>query len=132
MTKVFIIDDHDILRESIRGLLEWESDLEVCGEAASSRSALEFLENVTPDLVLLDVSLPDMSGIELAKILQERYPDLLVAMLSGHSEKSHIKAAMEAGACGYIFKTSSGELPEIIRRLMLGERFVSADFSYSA
>jgi DNA-binding NarL/FixJ family response regulator len=124
MTKVFIIDDHDILRESIRGLLEWESDLEVCGEAASSGPALDFLKSMTPDLVLLDVSLPGMSGIELVKVLHERYPGLPVAMLSGHSEKSHIKAAMDAGARGYIFKTSSGQLPQLIRRLMLGERLV--------
>ena len=124
-TQIFLVDDHPIMREAVRGLLEREAGLAVCGEAATAAEALEHVATAEPDLVLIDVSLPDMSGIQLARILRERYPDLPLAMLSGHAEQSYVEQALEAGANGYVLKGKSDELPEAVRRLARDERYLS-------
>jgi DNA-binding NarL/FixJ family response regulator len=127
MIDIFIVDDHAILRLSLRSLLERESDFSICGEADSANSALSEIGRVQPDLVLLDVSLPDMSGIELARTLHVKYPELRLLMLSGHGEKSHVDRAMGAGACGYVLKGNGKVLPEAIRQVLRGERYISSE-----
>ena len=129
MTQIFIVDDHPVMRQVLRSLLEREPDLLVCGEAATAAAALEQVAQAGPDLVLIDVSLPGMSGIELARQLQEHYPDLLLAMFSGHNTASHVDQAFQAGVRGYILKERANELPLAIRQIMHGERFVSPEIS---
>jgi len=129
MIRVFIVEDHPIMRQSIRTLLAREADLEYCGEAATAEAALEQIDDVRPDLVLIDVSLPGMNGIQLARALHERRPRLALAMLSGHGGATHVQQALKAGARGYILKGRASELPTAIRRLAAGERYVSSELA---
>ncbi len=131
MTQIFIVDDHPIMRESLRALLEREADLAVCGEAATAHATLDALQETLPDLVLIDVSLPGMSGIELARVLREQYPGLFLAMLSGHKEKSHVDQALDAGVQGYILKGKHDELPTAIRQIAQGETYLSTEIRRS-
>lgn len=126
MTRIFIVDDHAIMRNALQSALEREPDLTVCGTATTAAEALQQAAGTGPDLVLIDVSLPDMSGIEVARRLRARYPGLPLAMLSGHGERGHVAGAFEAGVDGYILKGHSDELPAAIRQVMRGERYLSA------
>lgn len=125
MLRVLIVEDHAMMREMLREFLERESDLAVDGAAATARGAIEQIERRLPDIVLVDLALPDMSGIELVRILSRRFPSLPMAILSGHREKSHVDGALEAGAMGYILKGNSDELAEAIRNIAQGKRHVS-------
>jgi DNA-binding NarL/FixJ family response regulator len=125
MIRIFIVDDHAILRASLRSLLERQPDMAVCGEAATARAAAEQAALAEPDVVLVDVSLPDMSGIDLVRALRRQHPDLVMAMFSGHAERSYLKSALAAGANGYVVKGDAVELIEAVRALSRGERFVS-------
>ena len=127
MIRVFIIDDHAILRASLRSLLGRQPDMVVCGEAATAGAGAEQAARAEPDVVLIDVSLPDMSGIDLVRALRHQHPELVMAMLSGHAERSYVTHALAAGANGYIVKGNSVELLEAIRGLSRGERFVSRE-----
>ena len=127
MTQIFLVEDHPIMRQSLRSLLEREADLVVSGEAADGESALEQIGQAQPDLVLIDVSLPGMNGIELARLLHSRHPDILVAMLSGHDGKTHVEQALLAGACGYILKGRERELPTDVRSMVAGSIYVSVE-----
>lgn len=128
LVRIFIVDDHPIIRQSLRSLLEREEGLAICGEAAKAETALEQIETAAPDLVLIDVSLPGVNGIELARMLRQQYPDLLLAMLSGHGERSHVEQALQAGANGYLLKGSAEELPVAIRQILSGEQYLSTEF----
>ena len=125
MLRVLIVEDHVLMREMVREYLQIEADLSIDGVAATAKDALAFIKRRIPDIVLVDVALPDMSGIELVRILSGQYPELPLAMLSGHRERSHIDGAMGAGARGYILKGDSYEIPRAIRRIVGGERYVS-------
>lgn len=125
MIRIYIVDDHAILRASLRSLLEQQPDMSVCGEAATARVALEEAARTAPDVVLVDVSLPDLSGIDLVQALHSRHPGLVLAMFSGHAEHSYVKRSLAAGARGYVVKGDAVELLEAVRVLARGERFVS-------
>ena len=127
MVQVFIVDDHPAMRLALHSRLEREADLAVCGEAATAETALEQIGWAVPDLVLIDVSLPGMSGIDLARALRERHPDLPLAMLSGHGEKGYVDQAFKAGVRGYILKGGGAELAVAIRQVMRGGRYLSAE-----
>lgn len=127
MANIFIVEDHPVMRQGLRSLLEREADLTICGEAPSGEAALEQIGPPLPDLVLIDVSLPGMSGIELARSLRERYPGLPLAMLSGHGEKSHVEQALAAGASGYILKGHAVNLPAAVRQVMGGKVYLSPE-----
>lgn len=125
MIRVFIVDDHDILRASLRSLLEQQPDMVVCGEAVTAHAAAEQAALAEPDVVLVDVSLPDMSGIDLVRALRRQHPELVMAMFSGHAERTYVKQALAAGANGYVMKGDALELIEAVRALSRGEHFVS-------
>jgi DNA-binding NarL/FixJ family response regulator len=128
-TRIFIVDDHPLVRESLRLLLGREADLTICGEAATANAALLHAPLCEPDVVLIDVTLPDMSGIALAGELHRRNPRMILAMLSGHDEKLHVDAAFRAGARGYIVKGGVAELADAVRRLVDGEEYRSAELT---
>jgi DNA-binding NarL/FixJ family response regulator len=129
MTQIFLVEDHVIMRQMLREYLTLEEDLAVCGEAGTAQAALDQIAAAHPDLVLIDVALPDMSGIDLVRLLQMKNPHLRLAILSGHREKRHVDEAFEAGAQGYILKGNAFELPEAIRRVMSGENYRSAELN---
>jgi DNA-binding NarL/FixJ family response regulator len=118
MTRVLIVDDHPILRESLRYYLDRQPDLAVCGEAATAAAALAAVAEQEPDLVLVDVSLPDMDGVSLVRELREHHPQLICVMLSGHGEPHYVTRASEAGARGYVLKGNAAEIPAVIRQVL--------------
>lgn len=123
--RVFIVEDHEIVRQMLREYLEEEPDLVVGGEAATAEEALKALAEAEAELVLVDVALPGMSGIELVRRLHARHPKLSMAMLSGHRENSYVNEALEAGASGYILKGQSDKLAAALRQVVQGEQYLS-------
>ena len=119
---VFIVDDHPIMRDGISQLINQQDDLEVCGMASSAAEALDALNGSDPDLLLVDISLPGMDGIELIKIVRKRKGRLPMLVLSMHAESLYAERAIRAGAKGYVMKhASSGTLLAAIRKV-LGEK----------
>ena len=102
--QLFVIDDHDAMRRALVRFLNGEANLNVCGEAASAREGLQRLETLTPDLVLVDMSMPEMNGVEFVTALHETKPTLPCLMVSAHAQKDYVRAALQAGARGYVMK----------------------------
>lgn len=123
--RLFIVEDHPFMRQMLRDFLEASQGFDVCDEADSAEAALEKLRGAELDLVLIDMSLPGMNGLELVERLHEREPQLRCAILSGHGEPSYADRAFLAGASGYIVKGDPDSLPEAIRQIVRGERYVS-------
>ena len=125
MHSVFIVEDHTIMLEMLKVLVGDETGLEVCGTAATGEEAMERLPAVQADLVLIDVSLPGINGIELAAKVTSRWPDRRCLMLSGHQEIAYVERSLAAGAQGYVAKGDPYEIPKAIRRVLAGEEYVS-------
>ena len=104
--RVFIVDDHQMFREGIRNRLAQEPDIEVVGEAASAEETLAKLGMAGPTVVILDIRLPDMLGIQLARIIRLQWPDLKILILSGYDFDQYVRAAARAGVDGYLLKDS--------------------------
>jgi two-component system NarL family response regulator len=122
MLKLLIVDDHAIFREGLRTLLDLEEDITVIGEANDGQEALRMLDDERPDIVLLDLHLPDALGSELCHRIRRLYPDVRVLILSAYEEDQEITAALVGGASGYVLKTTSGDrLAENLRAVARGE-----------
>ena len=109
MIKVFIVDDHPVVIEGIHSLLQQEPDIEWVGHAMTAQSCLGFFVNNTADIILMDIHLPDMNGVDLCKLIKDRYPGIFVLGLSTSNQGLYIKKMMENGASGYILKNTSRE-----------------------
>ncbi len=124
--KIFIVDDHPIVRKGLTQLINQESDLIVCGEADSANNALEILKKLKPDLVIVDISLQGIDGIELIKIMKVRFSGLPVLVVSMHDESIFAERALRAGARGYIMKQEAIErMMEAIRKVLKGDLYIS-------
>jgi len=123
--RIFVVEDHVIMQEMLHAFISQEADMEVCATAGSGEAALEDLDRASPDLVLIDLSLPGVSGLDLVTSVKARYPRLPCAILSGHGESYYAEQAMAAGAQGYVLKGDPDELPGAIRQMMQGERYIS-------
>lgn len=110
--RVVLVDDHDLLRRGIKTMLETEDDMEVVGEASDGSDALVLVEATLPDVVLIDVIMPNKDGIEATREIKNAFPKVGVVVLSGHDERQFIFDALKAGASGYLLKTA--ELDEVI------------------
>jgi DNA-binding NarL/FixJ family response regulator len=99
-----IVDDHGVLRAGLRALLNAEPDLEVIGEAGSGREALRLVDELQPDLVLMDISMPDLDGIEATRRLGQTHPAVRVLLLTLHEDPALLREAIQAGAAGYVIK----------------------------
>jgi DNA-binding NarL/FixJ family response regulator len=127
MKRIFLIDDHPMLREGLVRLIEQMPDCEVCGESDTSAEGLAAILRLHPDLVILDISLPDKSGLELVKDLKVQCPDVPILIFSMHDEMLYAVRAVRAGAKGYLMKgTSSATLKKAIDSVLAGERYLSA------
>ena len=123
---VLIVDDHPIVRQGLAQLIDQELDLHVCGQAEDAHQAIQNIRTLNPDMVVVDISLKDTSGIELIKDIKVRYPNLPVLTLSMHDEAIYAERALRAGARGYIMKQEATEKVVIaIRRVLAGEVYVS-------
>ena len=109
MIRVFIVDDHPVVIEGIHSLLRNEKDIEWAGQAMNAQSCLGFFVNATADVILMDINLPDTSGVDLCAIMKEKYPGIFLLGLSTFNQGLYIKKMMENGASGYILKNSSKE-----------------------
>jgi len=122
--RIFLADDHDLVRDGLKALLAGIPDILISGEAATGKELFERLKQGLPDVLVLDLSLPDMSGIEIIRIMSREYPDVRVLVLSMHTGEEFILSAVKAGAKGYVPKnTSRNELVEAIYTVHRGEEF---------
>lgn len=115
MIRVFIVDDHPVVIEGIRSLLLKEKEIEWVGQAMNAASCLGFFVNNVADVVLMDISMPGMDGVELCAIMKEKYPGIFILGLSTFNQGLYIKKMMENGASGYILKNSTKE--ELIKAI---------------
>lgn len=115
MIRVFIVDDHPVVIEGIRSLLLKEKEIEWVGQAMNAASCLGFFVNNVADVVLMDISMPGMDGVELCAIIKEKYPGIFILGLSTFNQGLYIKKMMENGASGYILKNSTKE--ELIKAI---------------
>jgi len=126
MITVILADDHAILRDGLRYLLEAAGDIEIVSMAANGQEAVEQATRLCPDVVLMDISMPIMSGIEATKHICKICSHTKVAILSMHHTTEYIQRALEAGAIGYLLKDSAGaELVTAIRQVHQGKRYIS-------
>jgi DNA-binding NarL/FixJ family response regulator len=124
--KIFVVDDHPVMRRGYSYLIGAEMDMEICGEAESARAALEQMGEASPDLALVDLTLKGMGGLELIKRLQAQYPDVRVLVVSMHDETLYADRALRAGARGYIMKDEvESAIVKAIRRILDGGVYVS-------
>jgi len=128
MIRVFIVDDHPIVIEGIHSLLQNEKGIEWAGHAMNAASCLGFFVNNCADIVLMDISMPGMDGVELCAVMKEKYPGIFILGLSTFNQGLYIKKMMENGASGYILKNSSKEeLLEAIHTVNRGGIFFSGE-----
>ena len=125
MTRVLIVDDHAVVRSGLRLLIDAEEDLETAGEAASAREAIFEARSLKPDVILLDVVMPEQSGLEAIPQLVHENPDAKVLVLSMQDEPRYVREAFETGASGYVLKEAAdSELVAAIREVAKGGRYV--------
>ena len=121
-----IVDDHPLIRRGLKLLVESESDYSVIGQAQNADEAQDLLTAVQPDITLLDISLPGVSGLELIKALLLKYPDLKIMVVSRHEETIFAERAIRAGARAYVMKQNAGEvIHEAIKRVLQGGIYLS-------
>ncbi|HZM24933.1 MAG TPA: response regulator transcription factor [Anaerolineales bacterium] len=126
-TSILLVEDHEVFAKALLRVLSGNKDLNVVAVAESAERALEQLSDLSVDLVLADVSLPHMNGINLVGEIRAKYPDLRCAVLSGHLSPDYVQRALEAGAHGYMVKDNPGGILEGIRHIMKGEVYISKE-----
>lgn len=130
MIKVALVDDHQLVRSGIRRLLDDADDIEVCGEAASGEEALKLVKQAKPDVVLMDVNMPGIGGLEATRKLLRIDEKLKIIALTVHVDEPYPSRLMEAGALGYLTKgCDEEEIVNAIRTVQRGERYIGADIA---
>lgn len=123
--KLLLVDDHKLFREGLRRILELEPDLKVVGEAGTGRIALEQLNVCDPDVVLMDINMPDMNGVEATRAIKELFPSIAVLVLSIHDDREYLLEVLKSGASGYLLKdVDPDRLIEAIRDVAKGGSIV--------
>ena len=127
MTRVMLVDDHELVRQGIAAMLTGAGDVQVVAVARTGREALEVARRELPDVVLMDVRMPDMDGLEATRKLKEERPRTAVVMLTMHDNPSYLRDAVRAGAAGYLLKdVSKDELVDAIRQVATGGAFIES------
>ncbi len=130
MKRLLLIDDHPIMRHGLAQLIRAESDLEVCGEAGTATEGLQMVIKKKPDLVVVDLTLPDKHGLEFIKDMQIQHPHTLLLVLSMHDESLYAERVLRAGARGYVMKeTAADTLIQAVRRVLGGGIYLSEKMS---
>jgi DNA-binding NarL/FixJ family response regulator len=127
MVRVFLVDDHELVRRGVAGVLEAQSDLEIVGEAANCRDAAARISATLPDVAILDVQLPDGSGIDLCRHIRQEHPEVSCLILTAYDDEDAIMAAVMADAAGYVLKSlRMDELVTAVRFVSQGRRLLNA------
>ncbi len=130
MITILLADDHRVIREGLKAILQQEPGFQVLGEVSDGLQALDQVERLKPNVLLLDLSLPRIHGLEVARQSQKRSPDTRVIVLSMHANESYVIEALRSGAAGYVLKDSStADLVRAVHDVMAGRRFLSAPLS---
>lgn len=128
--KVLLADDHQILRAGLKSLLDSEENIEVISEAGNGRETIALVKKLTPDVIVMDVAMPDMNGVDATRKLVQLNPNIKVLALSGHPDSVYVKGMLEAGAKGYLLKdVASEELVLAINTVAKGRIYVSPSVS---
>lgn len=123
--KIIIVDDHDLIREGLNRILSFEDDLLILGEARNGKEALELIKSENPNMVLLDINMPIMNGIETLKKIKEHSKEIKVVMLTVENDRRTINEAIDIGADAYVLKESAGsEITNAIRLVYSGEKYI--------
>lgn len=129
-TRIFMVEDHAVFRQGLTWIVEQEPGFEVCGSAAEGHEALARLKALKPELVIVDIGLPGMGGIELTRRIREQFPKMLILILSMYKESLYAERALRAGANGYLMKTENGEtVIAAIKAVLSGRTYVSREFN---
>src|SRR5215469_12436988 len=125
-TRLLLADDHQLMRSGLRLMLERESDMSVVGEASNGREAVALAKSLKPDVVVMDVGMPNLNGVEAAHRMTEESPTIAIVMLSMHSDESYVLRALKAGARGYLLKDSAeADLIKAVHAVAGGKSFFS-------
>lgn len=125
--KIILADDHKLVRQGMRALLDAQPELEVIGEAGDGQEALKLIDTLSPDIAFLDVMMPNLNGIEVAKIVRERKSKTKLIFLSMHANATYVVRALQSGALAYLLKDSDfSEILQAIHNVLEGRRYLSA------
>lgn len=128
--KILIADDHPIVRQGLRNLLENEPDIQVIGEAGNGIEAVEAVTALKPDILIVDIMMPGLNGLEVVRQAKLRFPALLIIVLSMHSNEAYVVEALRKGADGYVLKdTAPAELTQVVKEVRSGHRYLSPALS---
>jgi DNA-binding NarL/FixJ family response regulator len=128
--RILIADDHEVVRDGVRALLEKQTDMAVVGEAADGREAAELAEDLHPDVIVMDVGMPNLNGIDATRRILAAHPQIGVVMLSMHQDESYVLRSLKAGAKGYLLKESlRSDILEAIRAVAQGRSFLTRKIS---
>lgn len=121
--RVLLVDDHPVVRSGIRGLIEKALDLEMVGEASTGEESLRMVEETHPDVLLLDMELPDIQGTQVARQVQQQHPNIKILALSAHDDTAYVRNLLESGAAGYLMKEEAPEaIVDAVRGVARGEQ----------
>jgi DNA-binding NarL/FixJ family response regulator len=124
-TRVLLVEDHETVRQGLRMVLESQSDIEVVAEAANGRIAVEYSERYHPDVVVLDLSMPEMNGLAAAQAIKQRCPDTAIVALTRHDDAAFVDELLKAGASGYVLKQSpTTQLLKAVRTVSAGGEYI--------
>jgi DNA-binding NarL/FixJ family response regulator len=128
--RVLLVDDHKMMREGLRALLASVPDFEVVGEACEGRTALDLVRTLSPDVVVMDVGMPDLNGVEATRRIRAEHGRVKVIALSTHTDKRYVHHMLDAGACGYVLKMSAyDELLRAVRAASQGRTYLSPEIA---
>ncbi len=130
--RLLLVDDHELMRQGLRAILDREEGVEVVGEATNGRTAVDLARVLAPDIVVMDVAMKDMNGIEATRQIRTEFPAVKVLALSSHSDSRYVKAILEAGACGYVLKANAfDDLRRAIEAARQGKGYLCPDVTES-
>ncbi|MFH1739737.1 MAG: response regulator transcription factor, partial [bacterium] len=125
-TRILLAEDHEVVREGLRSLLEKEKDLEIVGEAGDGRTAAQLVREKLPKVILMDITMPDLNGIDASAQILSEFPNMKIIILSMHAEQEYIQRALHAGVRGYMLKDGAyQELVNAIRTVLRGDIYLS-------